>query len=148
MSNDVMSLMNSKGNRGKMAFGWTAVFKVVIGRPIIIYWQMHWKWTEFFIFKSIKYLSFSVGGEKIYQEIWTKMLIKIEGIKNGIIVYGIRKFQIELKYILEVNKFFFASQKRANIQLIKGDLMVIWIPKNFTPVFFFVVVVWAFGKYE
>ena len=53
------------------------------------------------------------------------MLIKIEGIKNGIIVYGIRKFQIELKYILEVNKFCFASQKRANIQLIKGDLMVI-----------------------
>ena len=46
------------------------------------------------------------------------MLIKI--------VYGIRKFQNELKYILEVNIFkMFASQKRANIQLIKGDLMVI-----------------------
>ena len=61
MSNDVMSLMNSKGNRGKMAFGSTAVFnfKAVIGRPIIIYWQMHWKWTDFSIFKSIKYLSLS-----------------------------------------------------------------------------------------
>ena len=32
--------------------------------------------------------------------------------------------------------FFLASQKRANRKLIKGDLMVIWIPKNFTPVFF------------
>ena len=53
------------------------------------------------------------------------MLIKIEGIKNRIIVYGIRKFQNELKYIVEVNTFFFASQETANIQLIKGNLMVI-----------------------
>ena len=37
MSHDVMSLMNINGNRGKMAFGSTAVFKAVIGRPIIIY---------------------------------------------------------------------------------------------------------------
>ena len=36
-----MSLMNNEGYRGKMAFGSTVVFKAVIGRPIIIYWQMH-----------------------------------------------------------------------------------------------------------
>ena len=30
-------IMNRKGNRGKMAFGLTAVFKAVIGRHIIIY---------------------------------------------------------------------------------------------------------------
>ena len=52
------------------------------------------------------------------------MLIKIEGIKKIIIVYGIRKFQNEFKYIFEVNIFFF-KQKTANIQVIKGDLMVI-----------------------
>ena len=33
------------------------------------------------------------------------LVIKIEGIKK-IIVYGIRKFQNELKYILDVNKSF------------------------------------------
>ena len=30
--------------------------------------------------------------------------------------------------------FFLASQKRSNRKLLKDDLMVIWIPKNFTPV--------------
>ena len=49
--------------------------------------------------------------EKIYLEIWTEMLIKIEGIKKRIIVYGIRKFQNELKYIFEDNNFFCLSEE-------------------------------------
>ena len=57
------------------------------------------------------------------------MLIKIEGRKKKnncfSAVYGVRKLQNDFQYILEVNKFILASQKRANIQLIKGDLMVI-----------------------